>query len=335
MRPFPLLPTLGPPRPWEPCLAGRLVSVRPPGVGVGGINQGVAACPLSWSPPLLACRHRVIRDCEAWGVGPGRDGGQESRAQGLDEGEGPVGNGELDPVAGKRAAGCVQTPLGEAEAGGADGEEEVPPPWPPACSSEAAACISHPSPGLFPSKGLFGQLNSLLIYRTFHCILSVQQCSRSSFEVEEGVGVRNTIPGVEGTQRARRPRLLLGWTGGCAGLSVTPGSSPCLGPAPASVGGAVCCFAQVNHLRPNLIFIHSFTHSLLPCPLLLSTPWALVMSPAALVPVDTEGEARGLHLGAPCPMAEARWQVSERRAGSPRGQPPASWWWADFPLPRT
>lgn len=48
---------------------------------------------------------------------------------------------------------------------------------PPACSSEAAACISHPSPGLLPSKGLFGQLNSLLIYRTFHCILSAQQCS--------------------------------------------------------------------------------------------------------------------------------------------------------------
>lgn len=42
-----------------------------------------------------------------------------------------MGNGELDPVTGKRAAGCVQTPLGEAEAGGADEEEEVPHPGPP------------------------------------------------------------------------------------------------------------------------------------------------------------------------------------------------------------
>ena len=45
-------------------------------------------------------------------------GGQESRAQGLDEGEGPMGNGELDPVAGERAAGCVQMPLGEVGGGG-------------------------------------------------------------------------------------------------------------------------------------------------------------------------------------------------------------------------
>lgn len=78
-------------------------------------------------------------------------GGQESRAQGLDEGEGPVGNGELDPVAGERVAGCVQMPLGEVGGGGADEKEEVPPPQPPACPSEAAARISHPCPP--PLKG--------------------------------------------------------------------------------------------------------------------------------------------------------------------------------------
>lgn len=78
-----------------------------------------------------------------------------------------MGNGDLDPVAGERAAGCVQTPLGEAGGRGADEKEEVPPSPPPACPSEAAACISHPSPGLLLLKGLFGQLNSLLIYGTF------------------------------------------------------------------------------------------------------------------------------------------------------------------------
>ena len=53
-----------------------------------------------------------------------------------------------------------------------------------------------PSPGLFPSKGLFGQLNGLLIYGTFRCILSARKCFLSSFEVEEGVGVRSTTPGL-------------------------------------------------------------------------------------------------------------------------------------------
>lgn len=81
MRPFPLLPTLGPPRPWELCLAGRLVSVRPPGVGVGmgvgGINQGVAACPLSWSPPLLACRHRALETVRPGGSALGVTGAGE------------------------------------------------------------------------------------------------------------------------------------------------------------------------------------------------------------------------------------------------------------------
>ncbi|KAJ8792243.1 hypothetical protein J1605_020094 [Eschrichtius robustus] len=53
---------------------------------------------------------------------------------------------------------------------------------------DGALCLEHQGPGLFPSKGLFGQLNGLLIYGTFRCILSAQKCFRSSFEVEEGVG---------------------------------------------------------------------------------------------------------------------------------------------------
>lgn len=73
-----------------------------------------------------------------------------------------MGNGDLDPVAGERCADAS----GQAGGRGAD-EEEVPPPLPPSCPSEAAACISHPSPGLLLLKGLFGQLSSLLIYGTF------------------------------------------------------------------------------------------------------------------------------------------------------------------------
>lgn len=71
---------------------------------------------------------------------------------------------------------------------GSAGEEEGPP-------GVAAAPSCPPSPGLFPSRGLFGPLHGLLLIYG-RCILSAQKCFRSSFEVEEGVGVRSTTPGL-------------------------------------------------------------------------------------------------------------------------------------------
>lgn len=96
-------------------------------------------------------------------------------------------NGGLGPVAAGGKMGVCGDPRAEQ---GSAGEEEGPP-------GVAAALSCSPSPGLFPSKGLFGQLNGLLlIYGTFRCILSAQKCFRSSFEVEEGVGVRSATPGL-------------------------------------------------------------------------------------------------------------------------------------------
>lgn len=67
------------------------------------MNQEVTVpCPGLRSTPGL--QTQGARDCEAWGSALGGQG-QESRAQGLDEGEGPVGNGELIQWACKRLQG--------------------------------------------------------------------------------------------------------------------------------------------------------------------------------------------------------------------------------------
>ena len=101
-------------------------------MGVGGVNQGAATCPpFPWPPPLLACRHKALETARPGGSALGATGGQESRTQGVDEAEGPMGNGDLDPVAGERVAGCVQTPLGRRGAGALMRRRRSPHPCPP------------------------------------------------------------------------------------------------------------------------------------------------------------------------------------------------------------
>lgn len=62
----------------------------------------------------------------------------------------------------------------------------------------------------------------------------------------------------EGPQTKASARL--DW--GLCWFECDPWVLPLSGSSPSFCRGAVCCFAQVNHLRPNLyLFIHSFTLS--------------------------------------------------------------------------
>lgn len=137
-------------------------------MGVGGVNQGAAACPLfPWPPPLLACRHKALETVRPGGSALGMTGGRRAEPRESMRLKVPWEMGTWIQRLTSGRQGVCRRLWARRGVRGADEKEEVPPPPPPACPREAAACISRPSPGLLLLKGLFGQLNSLLIYGTF------------------------------------------------------------------------------------------------------------------------------------------------------------------------